>query len=99
MTATLPPCSLCGHAEALHHPTRTETWCIKGIADINACSCPGYNPNSKLRVDQWVKEQRRAAIRDLAAAVPVTLWAVFGGISLKTAEAFKSWIQEKAERI
>lgn len=38
-----PDCARCGHKETLHHPTRTETWCIRGIADRSgACRCPAY---------------------------------------------------------
>lgn len=40
----LPVCANCGHPEFKHHPTRTETWCIHGIATGFGCCCSGYRP-------------------------------------------------------
>lgn len=49
-----PNCAWCDHPEAKHHPTATETWCITGITTPSPCDCPGYNPNSKLRVAKYL---------------------------------------------
>lgn len=53
MSEPMRDCTICGHPEIKHHPTRTETWCIVGIADTEHCNCPGYNPNSAARVNAW----------------------------------------------
>lgn len=54
MNDVMRDCTICGHPEAMHHPTRTETWCIVGIADTVHCNCPGYNPNSAGRINAWL---------------------------------------------
>ena len=57
-------CAWCGHDEMSHHPTATETWCIVGIAsENNHCPCPGYNPNSELRLKS-IKEDLSFAVAD-----------------------------------
>lgn len=43
-TIPLAPCSTCGHPEVKHHPTRTETWCIVGMATASGCRCRAYRP-------------------------------------------------------
>lgn len=58
-------CAWCGHPETAHGPTRTETWCIVGIAsDRDHCPCPGYNPNSELRLKS-IKDDLRSAVSDI----------------------------------
>ncbi len=37
-----PADCICGHPEAKHHPTRTEGWCISGIATGHGCRCKAY---------------------------------------------------------
>lgn len=52
-----PSCATCGHKEALHHPTISETWCIVGIVSGRGearCACPGYNPNGPIKFAYWL---------------------------------------------
>ena len=92
-------CAWCGHDESKHHPTRTETWCIAGIAESRHCGCPGYNPNSKELVDKFIKAIAREALQSAAISVPVSLWSTFGGAPKRVVEGFKSWLMDRAERI
>lgn len=68
-------CTICGHPEVKHHPTLSETWCTVGIASSmgRGCICPGYNPNSELRVQAWLKRIVRDDVEDIVEKANFTV--------------------------